>query len=158
MRGRVDSSGRTRIFSEALARQFQRCNGLLARHRRELLQKYFESVASFKILEKDPCGHARSHEHGGSAQDFRVAVHDQFFAERGHRRSVRIARPGSPINRLETAQCARAVNLEIPVRGQDLQHSGLLCHPNKRRVREIHRPVEVFSGEFADPGHPVTHV
>lgn len=158
MRGRGDSSSRTRMFGENLAREFQRCNGLLASHRWELLQKYFETVASFEILEKDPCGHARSHEHGGTAQDFRVAMHDQFFAERGNMRSVRIARPGSPINRLETAQCTRAVNLEIAVRSQDLQHSGLLCHPNKRRVREIHRSVEVFSDEFADPRQPATHV
>ena len=33
----------------------------------------------------------------------------------------------SPINRLETAQCACSINLEIAVGGQDLEHSSLLC-------------------------------
>ena len=40
-----------RIFGENFACEFQRRNSLLATHRWELLQKYFETVTSFKVLE-----------------------------------------------------------------------------------------------------------
>ena len=72
------------IFGENLAREFQRGNGLLATHRWELLQKYFQTVASFKMLEKDSSRHARSYEHRGAAQNIRVAMYHQISCKCGH--------------------------------------------------------------------------
>lgn len=72
----IDSSSRTRTGHYLVACELKRGDGLFAAHRRELMQKLVETIASFEIIEERLHGHARAHEHRRAAEAFRVAMYD----------------------------------------------------------------------------------
>jgi hypothetical protein len=53
---------------------FERCDGLLPAHRREIVEKFFEAVTGGQVVDQILEGDAGSNEHRGAAQNLRVAM------------------------------------------------------------------------------------
>lgn len=57
---------------------FERRDGLVARHGREVVEELVEGTARFEVVEKGFHWHACPHEYDRSVEDLRVAVDDAF--------------------------------------------------------------------------------
>ena len=77
------SSRRTRSRKQRLLRLLESAHCLLAGHGGKICQELVEGVATFKIVEQRLERNSRSHEHGGTAQDFWVAVYDRRASAHG---------------------------------------------------------------------------
>src|SRR6266511_1655453 len=75
----TDSSRRILKIQYSLSRHGQNANRLLAADRRERIQKVFECVAGFEVIEEVGNRDPRPDEHQLSAHDLRIAVDDVSF-------------------------------------------------------------------------------
>src|SRR6267142_3143798 len=74
-RGR-DSSRRTRTSGQQVLRDFQRGNGLLSGHGREVIEELFQAIAGGKVVQQVLDWDASAHKHRRSPEDLGVAPHD----------------------------------------------------------------------------------
>jgi hypothetical protein len=66
-----------RIGGENLARELKGRDRLFPGHGREFVQKYFEAVTSFKVVEQDLDRDASSNKHGRASEDLWITVDNQ---------------------------------------------------------------------------------
>lgn len=66
---------------------FQRGNGLLARHRRKRVKELVEAVIPLEVIDQIPERHSCSDEHGRAAEDLRVAMDHGHVGRHRHLRS-----------------------------------------------------------------------
>jgi len=66
-----------RISRKSFPRQLKRRNRLRTSYGGKLIEKDFEAVASLKVVEQNLDGNAGTYKYRRSAQDLRIAVHDE---------------------------------------------------------------------------------
>jgi hypothetical protein len=77
----MPSFSASHIKRKSFPRQLKRCNRLRTSYGGELIEKDFEAVASLKVVEQDFDGNARTDEYRRSAQNLRIAVHDEILID-----------------------------------------------------------------------------
>src|SRR2546426_11922203 len=70
------SSRRTRTSQQRSAREVERGDRLVASHGWELAEELVQGFAPFEVVEQRLYRDAGADEHGGAAENLRVAVHD----------------------------------------------------------------------------------
>ena len=70
------SSRRTRTGQQRSACEVERCDSLVASHRRELTKELVQGFAAFEVVEQRLYWNACADEHRRAPKDVRVAVHD----------------------------------------------------------------------------------
>ena len=70
-----------RISHKSFPRQLKRCNRLRTSYRGKLIEKDFEAVASLKVVEQVLDWNAGTYKYQRSAQDLRIAVHDEILID-----------------------------------------------------------------------------
>src|SRR5215469_10170378 len=70
------SSSSRRISRDGLVREVKQGDGLLAFHRRELVQEFVEGVSAVEVIEQRLNRHSRTDKDGQTAQDLGIPTHD----------------------------------------------------------------------------------